>query len=106
MRTFIFFSSPRTFSLFGLGFPALILLSIGLIYLLGTPGLISLILPIGFLINPIRVVSYAKDFARPESKAVRLLLFAAIRIPISLTFIAGLWKGIVSSGLWKGRLRS
>jgi glycosyltransferase involved in cell wall biosynthesis len=89
-------TSVLTFVLFALGFPLLLLLSLGLIYSLGTLGLISLVLPVGFLVNPIRLSSYLRDFAKPRNGLVKLVVFSGIRIAISSTFILGLWGGVPS----------
>lgn len=95
-------TGAKSFVIFGLGFPALLLLSLWFVYSIGTPGLVSLILPIGFLINPIRVLSYMRDFAKPENRLAKLALFSGIRILISISFISGLWKGAIYLA-FKGR---
>jgi glycosyltransferase involved in cell wall biosynthesis len=89
-------TNMKTFWLFDVIFPFLILTSILLTYFLGMRGLPLILLPIGFLLNPKTVLFYARNFAKPRNIAIRFVIFAVIKIAISFAFVFGVWRATIT----------
>lgn len=84
--------SMKTFLLFDFVFPFLIFLSIYSAYLLGKTGLLSIIFPLAFLMNPKTVLYYTRNFEKPKNMVAKVILFGGIKTLVSIAFILGVWK--------------
>ena len=89
-------TSGKTFLFFDVVFPLLLLFSFMFVYYLGPVGLLSLILPVGFLSNPETILFYMGNFAKPKNKALKFILFTGIKITVSIAFVLGLWRATIN----------
>lgn len=83
--------SKKTFIIFNVIFPILILFCTFGFIEFGKIGLITLLLPFGLLSNPLKIKYYMQNFRRPTNTLLKFLTFWLIKIAISGAFILGIW---------------
>ncbi|MHA1286377.1 MAG: glycosyltransferase [Candidatus Thorarchaeota archaeon] len=57
--------------------------------------ILSLCLPIGFMLNPLRIYEIYRDFNFPHNKVIKLFTFTLIQFLISISYLAGALYGLI-----------